>query len=139
MGRIPHFSHTIFPTSSLPFLSLVANIGLVLFLFIIGLEVDFKLFKQNWRSAAGIGFFGLAIPFGIGAAVAVGIYNRFVDSSTVEFGHFLLFICVAFAITAFPVLCRILTELKLLQNPVGIATLAAGQFPSLDPIRLFAC
>ncbi|PLW49197.1 hypothetical protein PCASD_03010 [Puccinia coronata f. sp. avenae] len=126
MGRIPHFSHTIFPTSSLPFLSLVANIGLVLFLFIIGLEVDFKLFKQNWRSAAGIGFFGLAIPFGIGAAVAVGIYNRFVDSSTVEFGHFLLFICVAFAITAFPVLCRILTELKLLQNPVGIATLAAG-------------
>ncbi|KAH9455920.1 hypothetical protein Pst134EA_011144 [Puccinia striiformis f. sp. tritici] len=126
MGRIPHFSHTIFPTSSIPFLSLVANIGLVLFLFIIGLEVDFKLFKQNWRSAAGIGFFGLAIPFGIGAAVAVGIYNRFVDASTVEFGHFLLFICVAFAITAFPVLCRILTELKLLQNPVGIATLAAG-------------
>jgi Kef-type K+ transport system membrane component KefB len=99
----------------------------VLFLFIIGLEVDFKLFKQNWRSAAGIGFFGLAIPFGIGAAVAAGIYNRFVDASTVEFGHFLLFICVAFAITAFPVLCRILTELKLLQNPVGIATLAAGK------------
>ncbi|OAV99184.1 hypothetical protein PTTG_00007 [Puccinia triticina 1-1 BBBD Race 1] len=126
MGRIPNFSHTIFPTSSIPFLSLVANIGLVLFLFIIGLEVDFKLFKQNWRSAAGIGFFGLAIPFGIGAAVAAGIYNRFVDASTVEFGHFLLFICVAFAITAFPVLCRILTELKLLQNPVGIATLAAG-------------
>jgi len=126
MGRIPHFSHAIFPTSSIPFLSLVANIGLVLFLFIIGLEVDFKLFKQNWRSAAGIGFFGLAIPFGIGAAVAVGIYNRFVDSASVEFGHFLLFICVAFAITAFPVLCRILTELKLLQNPVGIATLAAG-------------
>lgn len=126
LGRIPHFSNAIFPRQSIPYLSLVANIGLVLFLFIIGLEVDFKLFKQNWRSAAGIGFFGLAVPFGIGAAVAVGIYNRFVDSSTVEFGHFLLFICVAFAITAFPVLCRILTELKLLQNPVGIATLAAG-------------
>lgn len=126
MGKIPHFSNAIFPKDSIPYLSLVANIGLILFLFIIGLEVDFKLFKQNWRSAAGIGFFGLAIPFGVGAGVATGIYKQFVDSNTVEFSHFLLFICVAFAITAFPVLCRILTELKLLQNPVGIATLAAG-------------
>ncbi|POW03643.1 hypothetical protein PSTT_10925 [Puccinia striiformis] len=92
MGRIPHFSHTIFPTSSIPFLSLWPT--------------------SAWCCSC--------------AAVAVGIYNRFVDASTVEFGHFLLFICVAFAITAFPVLCRILTELKLLQNPVGIATLAAG-------------
>ncbi|EGG07951.1 uncharacterized protein MELLADRAFT_116152 [Melampsora larici-populina 98AG31] len=126
MGRIPNFTNTIFPAISLPYLSLVANIGLVLFLFIVGLEVDFKLMLKNWRSATGVGLVGLIVPFAVGAAVAKGLYGRFVDSSVVSFSHFLLFICVAFAITAFPVLCRILTDLKLLQNHVGISTLAAG-------------
>ncbi|MBW0472398.1 hypothetical protein O181_012113 [Austropuccinia psidii MF-1] len=125
-GKIPHFSDTIFPKNSLPFLSLVANIGLILFLFIIGLEVDFKIAKKNWRASLGVALAGLIIPFGIGAAVSVGIYNKFVDHDTVDFSHFLLFICVAFAITAFPVLCRILTELKLLQTQVGMITLSAG-------------
>ncbi|KAG0149078.1 hypothetical protein CROQUDRAFT_669548 [Cronartium quercuum f. sp. fusiforme G11] len=126
MGRIPHFTNAIFPAVSLPYLSLVANIGLVLFLFIVGLEVDFKLMLKNWRAATGVGLIGLIVPFAVGAAVSKGLYNRFVDSNVVSFGHFLLFICVAFAITAFPVLCRILTELKLLQNHVGLSTLAAG-------------
>lgn len=126
MGRIPHFTNAIFPKPSLPFLSLVANIGLVLFLFIVGLEVDFKLMRKNWRAATGVGLIGLIVPFAVGAAVSRGLYDRFVDSEVVGFGNFLLFICVAFAITAFPVLCRILTELKMLQNHVGLSTLAAG-------------
>ncbi|CAH7683695.1 Sodium/hydrogen exchanger family-domain-containing protein [Phakopsora pachyrhizi] len=126
LGRIPHFTNAIFPKQSISYLSLVANIGLVLFLFIIGLEVDLKLLKKNSKSAIGIGIIGLIVPFGIGALVSIGIYGRFVNHDLVQFSHFLLFICVAFAITAFPVLCRILTELKLLQTDVGASTLAAG-------------
>ncbi|CAH7668764.1 Sodium/hydrogen exchanger family-domain-containing protein [Phakopsora pachyrhizi] len=126
MGRIPHFTNAIFPKQSISYLSLVANIGLVLFLFIIGLEVDLKLLKKNSKSAIGIGMTGLIVPFGIGALVSIGIYDRFIDQDLVKFSHFLLFICVAFSITAFPVLCRILTELKLLQTDVGASTLAAG-------------
>lgn len=125
LGRIPGFTDHIFPPVSLPFLSLVANIGLVLFLFVVGLEVDFSLFRKNARASAAISSIGMIVPFGLGAAVAVGVYNNFVRQ-TVNFGIFVLFIGTANAITAFPVLARILTELQLLQNPVGVTVLSAG-------------
>lgn len=67
----------------------------------------------------------MALPFGLGAALAVPIYSRFI-SQDVEFTHFMLFTGVAYSITAFPVLCRILTELKLLDTTVGIVVLSAG-------------
>ncbi|GAA97261.1 uncharacterized protein L969DRAFT_44257 [Mixia osmundae IAM 14324] len=125
-GRIPHFTAHIFPPLSLPYLNLVANIGLVLFLFLVGLEVDFKLLKRNAKSSLAISGVGMILPFGLGAAVSVGIYDRFINQSAVSFGHFLLFVGVAMAITAFPVLARILTELKLMNTDVGLTVLAAG-------------
>ena len=67
----------------------------------------------------------MVLPFGIGAGLAVAIYKEFIDQS-VKFTHFMLFTGVAYSITAFPVLCRILTELKLLDTTVGIVVLSAG-------------
>ena len=69
---------------------------------------------------------GIILPFGLGAALAVPLYKHFIDSSQVSYTHFMLFSGVAFSITAFPVLCRILTELKLLDTTVGIVVLSAG-------------
>ena len=129
MGHIPGFTNAIFPTASIPNLSLAANLGLVLFLFLVGLEADFRFLVSNWKSAVSVGAAGMALPFGCGAAIAWGLYNQFrTDSGLVpiSFGTYLLFIAVAMAITAFPVLCRILTELKLLHTPVGIIVLSAG-------------
>ena len=57
---------------------------------------------------------GMIIPFAAGVGVAVPIYREFIDPAKASFGHFLLFVGVAISITAFPVLCRILTELNLL-------------------------
>ncbi|KAJ7755831.1 cation/H+ exchanger [Mycena metata] len=65
------------------------------------------------------------IPLGLGAALGVGVYREFIDPK-VNFGYFILFVAVAVGITAFPVLCRILTELKLLDTTVGVVTLSAG-------------
>jgi Kef-type K+ transport system membrane component KefB len=79
-------------------LSLTANIGLVLFLFIIGLEVDLSLMKRNARASATISIAGLIVPLGMGAALGVPLYNEFVDDS-VNFGYFLLFVAVAIGIT----------------------------------------
>ncbi|KAF8309352.1 hypothetical protein DL93DRAFT_2158440 [Clavulina sp. PMI_390] len=126
MGHIPHFSARIFPTASLPYLNLTATIALVLFLFLMGLETDVSAMKRLLRRAGPISLAGMLLPFGLGAAVAVPIYNTFVDHSVVTFGHFLLFTSVALSITAFPVLCRILLETKLIETPVGIVVLAAG-------------
>ncbi|GAA5904929.1 hypothetical protein JCM8208_007226 [Rhodotorula glutinis] len=126
LGRVPGFTSNIFPPASVPFVSLVANIGLCLFLFLVGLEVDFSLFRRNVAISSSISLLGLVIPFGLGAAVSKGIYDRFVDASTVDFGTFLLFIGTANAITAFPVLARILTDENLLRDHVGVIVLSAG-------------
>ena len=67
----------------------------------------------------------MTIPFGFGALLAVPLYHTYIDSS-VKFTNFMLFTGVAYSITAFPVLCRILTELKLVDTTVGIVVLSAG-------------
>ncbi|KAL2428794.1 K(+)/H(+) antiporter 1 [Exophiala dermatitidis] len=129
MGRIPGFTKHIFPTASMPAFSLAANIGLVLFLFLVGLEVDLRFLLRNWRVALSVGAAGMALPFGLGAAIAYGLYHEFreeADMAPISFGIYVLFIGVAMAITAFPVLCRILTSLKLLGTPVGVIVLSAG-------------
>ncbi|KAH9080284.1 Sodium/hydrogen exchanger family-domain-containing protein [Lactarius deliciosus] len=125
-GRIPGFSKHIFPSESIPYLSLVANIGLCLFLFIIGLEIDAAIIRRNARLSVSVACAGVIVPFGLGAVLAAPLYKHFIDSSQVSYTHFMLFTCVAYSITAFPVLCRILTELKLLDTTVGIVVLSAG-------------
>src|ERR1700748_2922969 len=77
MGRIPGFSNAIFPTTAMPNLTLVANLGLILFLFLVGLEVDVRYLASNWRVATSVGLAGMALPFGLGCGVAWGLYNEF--------------------------------------------------------------
>lgn len=125
MGRIPNFKQTIFPDASMPYLTLTSTVGLVLFLFIVGLEIDTRLLKRNAAASATVSLAGMVLPLGLGAALGVGVYRNFIDPH-VNFGYFLLFTAVAIGITAFPVLCRILTELKLLDTEVGLVTLSAG-------------
>jgi Kef-type K+ transport system membrane component KefB len=125
-GRIPGFSQHIFPSQSIPYLSLVANIGLCLFLFLVGLEIDMAIIRRNLRLSVSVAAAGITIPFGFGAALAIPLYHHFIDASQVSYTHFMLFTGVAYSITAFPVLCRILTELKLLDTTVGIVVLSAG-------------
>jgi Kef-type K+ transport system membrane component KefB len=127
--RIPGFQAQIFPTASMPVLNNVANLGLLLFLFLIGLEVDIRMFTSNWRVALSVGIASMLLPFGLGVAIAYGLYHQFPNdqgTTTISFGVFALFIGTALAITAFPVLCRILSELNMLGTPVGVTVLAAG-------------
>ncbi|PPQ74847.1 hypothetical protein CVT24_002905 [Panaeolus cyanescens] len=125
MGRIPGFKQTIFPDESMPLLVITSNVGLILFLFIVGLEIDTRVLKRNILVSANVSLAGLIVPLGLGAALGVGVYREYIGD-TVNYGHFLLFTAVAISITAFPVLCRIITELKLLETDVGLVTLAAG-------------
>ena len=102
MGRIPGFTDAIFPSDSIPNLTLVANLGLVLFLFLVGLEVDLRYFVNNWRLAVSVGVAGMALPFGLGCAISWGLYNEFRDEAGIKpiaFGTYMLFIGIAMAIT----------------------------------------
>jgi Kef-type K+ transport system membrane component KefB len=129
MGRIPGFTGAIFPDASFPSLSVIANLGLVLFLFLVGLETDLRFLMSNWWVALGVSAAGTVLPFGLGCAISYGLYTQFHDDPStvpIAFGTYLLFIGIAMAITAFPVLGRILTELKLLNTNVGVIVLSAG-------------
>lgn len=102
LGRIPGFTDAIFPTEAMPNLSLVANLGLVLFLFLVGLEVDLRYFVSNWRLAVSVGVAGMALPFGLGCAISWGLYHEFRDEPNIvpiDFGVYMLFIGIAMAIT----------------------------------------
>lgn len=86
----------------MPTLSTAANIGLILFLFLVGLEVDLRLLVSNWRIALTVGAAGMAIPFGLGCAIAYGLYHQFREDpglKPIGLGTYTLFIGVAMAIT----------------------------------------
>ncbi|KAF9510098.1 hypothetical protein BS47DRAFT_1377479 [Hydnum rufescens UP504] len=126
MGRVPGFTNHIFPDESRSYLNLTATIGLVLFLFLVGLEVDVQVIKRNARSSFIISIGAILLPLAIGFGMAVPIYKHFIDPSAATFSHFMLFVAVACKITAFPVLARILTEIKILDTTIGIVVLSAG-------------
>ncbi|CAG8812448.1 18828_t:CDS:2, partial [Racocetra persica] len=130
LGHIPGYKHNVFPDESITYLNLLANLGLVLYLFLVGLELNPRMIKNNLRSVAFISASGIILPFALGVGVAYGLYgamnNQQVDGQNVPFTSFVLFICVAMAITAFPVLARILSELKLMRTPVGNCALTSA-------------
>ncbi len=101
MMRIPGFENAIFPSAAMPNLNLVANLGLVLFLFLVGLEVNMRLFMSNWRVALSVGFAGMVLPFALGCAIAWGLYNQFHDDPgtvPIKFGVYMLFIGTALSV-----------------------------------------
>lgn len=130
MGRIPNFTDTVFPAASKPGLTLMANVGIILFLFIVGLEVDLNYIKNNAVAAFTVGMVNMAIPFALGCGIAKGLYDHYRITETelpgVKFTTYMVFIAVALCITAFPVLARILVELNLIGDKVGNVVLSAG-------------
>lgn len=97
-GRIPGYMNTIFPDASKPQLNLAANVGLVLFLFIVGVEMNPKAILKNAKAAISISAGGISLCFALGSAVSYGLYNNFTDK-TEKFPIFLIFIGVAMSIT----------------------------------------
>ncbi|HYO59813.1 cation:proton antiporter [Archangium sp.] len=115
----------LFPASSMPVLKMLSQVGLILFMFLIGLELDPKLLKGRGHASVVISHTSIVVPFGLGAAAALWLYPRLSEPS-VPFASFVLFMGVAMSITAFPVLARILTERRLLQSKVGAMTITCA-------------
>jgi Kef-type K+ transport system membrane component KefB len=99
-------------------LKALAQLGVILYLFLVGLELDTALLGRHGREAVLIAHAGIVVPFLLGSALAVGLYPV-VSSAAVGFTRFALFLGVAMAITAFPVLARILTDRNLSRTPLG--------------------
>lgn len=121
----PEAKEALFPVSSLPVLGSVSQIGLVFFMFLVGLEFDPKLIEGRGRASLIISTSGIAVPFALSALLAVWAYPRLAPEG-VPFLSFALFLGVAMSITAFPVLARILAESRMLRTQIGAITLACA-------------
>jgi Kef-type K+ transport system membrane component KefB len=114
----PGVSAALFPPDSLGYLSSLSQVGLLLFMFLVGLELDLKKLRALGPTAVITSQVSIILPFILGFLLAFYLYPRFSDPS-VSFIGFALFISIAMSITAFPVLARILTERNLLGTRVG--------------------
>lgn len=131
LGRSKYFLDTVFPSWSTPILESVASIGLLFFLFLVGLELDLSSIRRTGKRAFGIAFAGISLPFAFAAGVTYVLRHVLVHtgpSPRAGYGQMLVFMGVSLSITAFPVLARILAELKLLTTQVGETAMAAAAF-----------
>lgn len=122
---LPGVEATIFPKSSMAGLGLASQVGLILFMFLIGLELDPKLLRGRGRASVVISHSSIVVPFSLGAVLALKLYESFAPPG-VRMTPFLLFIGAAMSITAFPVLARILVERRLLKTRIGAVTIACA-------------
>jgi K+:H+ antiporter len=121
----PGFSGLLFPPSSLTYLNALSQIGLILFMFLIGLTIDLKELKHQGHAAVMISHISITVPFVLGSLLALYLYPKLSDES-VSFNSFSLFLGAAMATTAFPVLARILAERNMLQSRLGTMAIACA-------------
>ena len=121
----PSVNHFLFPPASLGTLSFLSQIGLILFMFIIGMELDLKAIGKQAYGAVIISHASIIIPYTLGVGLAYFIYRDYAPAGT-TFLSFALFMGIAMSITAFPVLARILQEKGLTRSKLGAMALTCA-------------
>ncbi len=114
----PQTMAALFPPESLGFLNAFGQVGLLVFMFLVGLKVDVKLLKKLGHTAVLTSHVSIVLPFFLGTFLALYLYPRLSDES-VTFVGFGLFMGAAMSVTAFPVLARILAERRMLETRLG--------------------
>ncbi|WP_395049467.1 cation:proton antiporter [Flavobacterium sp.] len=123
----PEFSIVLFPVESLGNLQFLSQIGLILFMFVIGMELDLKVLRNRAKEAVVISHASIVIPFALGIGLAYFVYFKFAPVG-VAFLPFALFMGISMSITAFPVLARIVQERGIHKTKLGaiVITCAAA-------------
>lgn len=123
----PEYSGMLFPIESLGNLQFLSQIGLILFMFVVGMELDLKVLKNKANDAVVISHASIVFPFALGIGLAYFVYNEFAPKG-VAFLSFSLFMGIAMSITAFPVLARIVQERGIHKTKLGaiVITCAAA-------------
>src|ERR1700688_4764310 len=121
----PHLSGYLFPSTSLGSLSALSQVGIVIFMFLVGLGINPGELKSQGHAAVLTSHVSITAPFVLASFLALYLYPRLSDDS-VRFTSFALFMGAAMSITAFPVLARILSERNLLDTRLGTVAIACA-------------
>ncbi|MGW3240310.1 cation:proton antiporter [Streptomyces olivaceus] len=126
LGQLwPHAQSYLFPPGVTDHIEVLGQLGLLAFMFLIGLELDLDHLQGNGRAAAVISQVSIVLPLLLGGLLALGMFNSFAPQGTDRVA-FVLFVAVAMSITAFPVLARILTDQGLYHTPTGSLAMACA-------------
>lgn len=131
---MPELSGALFPLHSLAALGWVSQIGLLIFMFLVGLEFDARFLRRDRGAALIVSHASIAAPLCLGVGLAYWLFPRFAPAG-VGFAGFALFMGAAMSVTAFPVLARILSESGLARTRVGVLTLACA---AIDDVTAWA-
>jgi Kef-type K+ transport system membrane component KefB len=121
----PEAAALIMPASTAPFLGVISQLGVILYMFLVGLELNPGVLRARAHATVAISHASIVVPFVLGAALALVLYPR-LSTNDVSFTRFALFVGVATSITAFPVLARILTDRHLHRTRLGVIALACA-------------
>jgi len=138
LGRVaPAVAGYVLPPSVAPFLSVIAQVGVILYMFLVGLELDTAFLRRSPHAALSISHASIIFPFLLGSALALLLYPIF-SSSDVPFTVFALFMGISMSVTAFPVLARILTDRRLQRTRLGQIAIACAAVDDVSAWCLLA-
>ena len=129
LGQLPgNLPNKLFPADTRPLLSAVSQVGLTLFMFMVGWEFEKRMLRPYRGVAAAVSLSSVALAFGLGVAVATALYphHHTVAGHHISFLTFSTFMGAAMSVTAFPVLARILTDNRLTHTRIGTLALASA-------------
>jgi Kef-type K+ transport system membrane component KefB len=133
----PTVSAALFPAESLAWLGALSQLGLVLFLFLVGLETDLRRLVGHADTALVASHSSIVVPFVLGIGLAVPLTARY-GAPGVPFAHTALFLGAAMSVTAFPVLARILEERRLIGTPMGALAMSCAAVDDVTAWTLLA-
>lgn len=133
----PELFSFIFPQNSLGNLDLISHLGLIFFLFIVGMNLNTDLLKKKLKEAIVVSYASIILPFTLGISFAYFIYQEFAPTN-VRFISFALFVGVAMSITAFPVLARIVQERGLAKTKLGTIAITCAAIDDISAWCLLA-
>ena len=126
LGRLaPGAEGYLFPAAVGPFLNILAQVGVILYMFLVGLELDPALLRKRGHATVAISHASIVAPFLLGATIALYLYPK-LSTSDVPFTCFSLFLGVSMSVTAFPVLARILTDRGIHKTRMGAIALTCA-------------
>ena len=132
----PQLQSQIFASDIVPYIGVAANLGLIFYMFLIGLEVDLGQLRSRARMTLAVSNTALLVPLMMGMLVALPLYPLLAPD--IRFAAFALFVGVSMSITAFPVLARIISERRMIKRPLGALALSAAAVDDVSAWFLIA-